>query len=93
MLYFACQVGKATEGDGGNLTLAAGPSLAMSSSGGTASITGGLGLYSSPHDGSDGGAVLMTGGSSVGMSREDNGGDVNITGGKHTSCNNGNDIA
>ena len=50
-------------------------------SGGSIFLEGGEGLHTSPHDGSDGGAVLIVGGASHGFGWDDHGGSIEINGG------------
>ena len=50
-------------------------------SGGSIFLEGGEGLHTSPHDGSDGGSVLIVGGASHGFGWDDHGGSIEINGG------------
>ena len=57
-------------------------SLFRSASGGSVILQGGLGEHESPHDGSDGGSVIVTGGNSLGLGYDDHGGSIELTAGK-----------
>ena len=50
-------------------------------SGGSVVLQGGQGQHSSPHDGSDGGSVLVMGGDSLGLGWHDHGGSIEVTAG------------